>query len=140
MEMFLTGAIPQQLIDALQTATDENTGAVASFLGRVRADRSDLEQVTAIRFEAHEDIATQIVREIVQEAIGQFGIQNAIVRHSLGRVNTGEICFAVVVQGAHRKSCFAALPYIVDSVKSRCPIFGKEIFSEGSERWKTNTP
>ena len=53
-------------------------------------------------------------------------------------VKKGELCFFVFVSGPHRKSVFKALPQIVDEIKDKLPIFGKEIFKDASHKWKIN--
>ena len=134
--MFINGPIPNNLLIA-STERDAE-GAIAIFIGKVRADRIDNDIVESIEFTSQPQIAISTVNEIIEESKKRFGILNAEIWHSLGIVNTGEACFLVKVMGKHRSESFAALPYIVDQVKSRCPIFGKEILAGGGYKWKEN--
>ncbi len=137
--MFVEGKITALLLERILKPENNSTGGIASFMGVVRNDSVDNSRVSHIEFGAQVSLAKNIAGEITDEAIKKFGITGTVILHSLGRVAVGETCFAVVVKGAHRKECFAALPYIVDAVKSRCPIFGKEITKTGAHRWKQNT-
>jgi len=136
--MFIEGTFPERFIEAAVSAAKAETGAQAFFVGRVRPDRKGDVTVTYIEFTAQKEIAGITVIEIINESKEKFGIQSAEVWHSLGKVSTGKACFFVVVNGAHRKECFLALEYIVNEVKGRCPIFGKEIMSNGTQVWKEN--
>ena len=59
---------------------------------------------------------------------------------NLGETNliAGEICFFVFVSSEHRAPVFESLKEIVDEIKEKLPIFGKEIFEDQSYKWKVN--
>jgi molybdopterin synthase catalytic subunit len=44
----------------------------------------------------------------------------------------------VFVSSAHRKECRAALAHLVEEIKAKAPIFGKELFTDHSHQWKVN--
>lgn len=136
--MFINGAIADNIINKTSNSVAKNAGAIAVFIGKVRDDIIDGHKVEKIEFTAQQTIAETISDEIVAKSKKQFGILNAVIWHSLGPVKTGETCFFVKVTGKHRKESFAALSFIVDEVKSRCPIFGKEILTGGGYKWKEN--
>ena len=60
------------------------------------------------------------------------------IYHSLGTVKSGEVCFFVFVSSAHRKPVFESLTAIVNEIKAKVPVFGKEIFEDQSHQWKVN--
>ena len=60
------------------------------------------------------------------------------IYHSLGLVNVGEICFFVFVSSEHRSPVFESLREIVNKIKDKLPIFGKELFEDQSHKWKVN--
>ena len=136
--MFVTGPIPESILNAIASAESDKTGAVAAFIGRVRGDNIDGKTVEKIEFTCHQSIAEKTVEEIIKESKKRFRILHAEIWHSIGTVKKGEPCFLVKVLGTHRRESFAALPYIVDEVKSRCPVFGKEILPDGQYKWKEN--
>ncbi len=136
--MFVSGPIPAVILNAVASTESDKTGAVTAFIGRVRGDTIDGKKVQEIEFTCHQSIAEKTVEDIIEESKKRFGILHAEIWHSIGTVKKGEPCFLVRVLGTHRRESFAALPYIVDEVKSRCPVFGKEIFPDGQYKWKEN--
>lgn len=136
--MFTEGALSELFIDAVVSSVQADTGAQAVFIGRVRPDKKDNVTVSYIEFTAQKEIAIATATDIILESREKFGIHHAEVWHSIGKINAGEACFLVAVNGIHRKECFKALEYIVDQFKERCPVFGKEIMSDRSALWKEN--
>ena len=60
------------------------------------------------------------------------------IYHSIGKVKAGEFCFFVFVSSSHRSPVFQSLEKIVNEIKDRLPIFGKEIFDDKTYQWKVN--
>ncbi len=123
------------LEDWLKTL-EPDTGSVVSFTGHVRADRMGNKSVTEIHYEGYPEMADKVIDEILDEALSKFGITDVLIRHRIGSVKVGEIAFLVSVRSKHRKEGFKAIQYIVDSFKKRVPIWKKEVFVDGSTRWK----
>jgi molybdopterin synthase catalytic subunit len=136
--MFVSGAIPDTVLNNVSLTESNFAGAIAVFVGKVRADKIQNDSVESIEFTSQQQIAESTAKEIIEESKDRFGILNVEIWHSLGTVKTGEACFFVKVIGKHRKESFTALPFIVDEIKSRCPIFGKEILTGGGYKWKEN--
>lgn len=134
--MFIKGAIPFAEIERAYKQSEEDGGANAFFVGKVRADIAANAVVRSIEFTAQKEIADRVADEIIEFSKKQFGILNAEIWHSMGLVHVGEPCFLVMVVAKHREESFKALQYIVDEVKKQCPIFGKEIFNDGNYQWK----
>ncbi len=138
--IFIQGPIPPEKIsrsvEAHQSKTD--IGAHYIFLGQVRADEIDGQIVEAIEYTAQEELANKLAHEIREEAFEKYDISCLHVYHSLGRIRTGEICFFVFVSGAHRNAPREALNFLVESIKEKLPVFGKEIFQSGQYQWKKN--
>ncbi len=114
-------------------------GAHNIFLGQVRADEIEGKQVVAIEYSAYEEMAEQSFYEIRESAFAQFELSCLHIYHSLGEVKTGEICLFVFVSAPRRKVVYEALEFLVEAIKEKVPIFGKEIFEDESYTWKKNT-
>jgi molybdopterin synthase catalytic subunit len=114
-------------------------GAHQIFLGQVRADEIEGKSVKAIEYSAHEEMAESIIHEIREETFNKFDLTCMHIHHSIGEVKTGEICLFVFVSSAHRKASNEAIVYLVEAIKERVPIFGKEVFEDGTHVWKKNT-
>ena len=138
--VFIEGAITSDLI--AQCIAEQQTktaiGAHNIFLGQVRADEIDEKTVTGIEFSCYRDMADEKLHQISEDTFEKFALSHMHIYHSLGKVSTGEVCFLVLVSAPHRTQVYEATEYIVDRVKNEVPIFGKELFAEGTYQWKTN--
>ena len=114
-------------------------GAHNIFLGQVRADEVEGKQVVAIDYSAYEEMAEQSFYEIRESAFSKFELSCLHIYHSLGEVKTGEICLFVFVSAPRRKVVYEALEFLVEAIKEKSAIFGKEIFEDASYTWKKNT-
>ena len=138
---FIQGAISSVFIceSIAKHQSKTKIGAHNIFLGQVRADEIEGKQVVAIDYSAYEEMAEQSFYEIRESAFAQFELSCLHIYHSLGEVKTGEICLFVFVSAPRRKVVYEALEFLVEAIKEKAPIFGKEIFEDASYTWKKNT-
>ncbi len=138
---FKQGAIPSEFIaNAIaKHQSKKDIGAHNIFLGQVRADEVDGKIVSAIEYTAYEEMANQKFHEVREATFEKYNLSCMHVYHSLGTVETGEICLFVFVSSPRRKEVFEALEYVVEKIKSEVPVFGKEIFEDESHQWKVNS-
>ena len=115
-----------------------NIGAHDIFLGQVRADEIDGKQVKAIEYSAYEEMANKMFHELREAAFEKFDLTCMHIYHSIGLVKAGEICLFVFTSSAHRKEAMDACRYLVEEIKAKVPVFGKEIFEDDSFQWKSN--
>ncbi len=139
--VFKDGAIPPEFIanSIAKHQSKTNIGAHNIFLGQVRADIIDDKTVSAIEYTAYEDMANAKFHDIREAAFGKFNLTCMHIYHSLGKVNTGEICMFIFVSSPRRKEVFKAIEFIVEEIKANVPIFGKEIFEDKTHQWKVNS-
>lgn len=140
-KVFMDGAIPASFIGESIAKHQSKTsiGAHDIFLGQVRADKIDGKVVTAIEYTAYEEMAEEKLSEIREEAFSKFNLTCMHIYHSLGKVNTGEICLFVFVSSPRRKDVFEAIEFLVNTIKEKVPVFGKEIFEDQTHQWKVNS-
>lgn len=138
--VFREGAISSEFIANSIAKHQVKTGIGAHniFLGQVRADKVDTKIVSAIDYTAHEEMANLKFHEIREEAFSKFNLSCMHIYHSLGKVNAGEICLFVFVSSKRRKEVFPAIEFIVEEIKAKVPVFGKEIFEDETHQWKVN--
>ena len=138
--VFIEGEITSDFIanSIAKHQTKTSIGAHNIFLGQVRRDNVDDKTVTAIEFSCYEEMANEKLHTIREETFEKYNLTCMHIYHSLGTVNVGEICFFVFVSAPHRPQVYEATEYIVNRVKSEVPIFGKELFEEGTHQWKKN--
>jgi len=139
--VFIAGAISSEFIGTSIAKHQSKTtiGAHNIFLGQVRADEVDGKQITAIEYSAHADMANAKCFEIREATFEKFNLTCMHIYHSLGKVNAGEICLFVFVSSPRRKEVFKAIEYIVEEIKAKVPVFGKELFEDESHQWKVNS-
>ena len=138
---FIQGQITSEFIgNAIAKHQSKTTiGAHNIFLGQVRADVIEEKTVVAIEYTAYEEMAEQSLYEIRESAFAKYDLTCLHIYHSLGLVKTGEICLFVFVSAPRRKVVYEALEFLVEAVKEKAPVFGKEIFEDESYTWKKNT-
>ena len=139
--VFVEGPITSEFIGQSIAKHQSKTtiGAHNIFLGQVRADTINGKTVSAIEYTAYEDMANEKFFETREATFKKFNLTCMHIYHSLGKVNTGEICLFVFVSSPRRKEVFKALEYVVEEIKAKAPVFGKEIFEDTTHQWKVNS-
>ena len=126
-------------IAALSAGRDD-VGAVASFVGLVRADKAAevgagaTAAVQAMTLEHYPGMTEKALEAIVVEARGRWDIYGVRVIHRVGRLVPGDRIVFVAVSSAHRGEAFAACEFIMDYLKTRAPFWKKEDTAAGG-RW-----
>lgn len=138
--VFINGAISPEKIGSSIAHHQVKTeiGAHDIFLGQVRADEIEGKKVTAIDYSAYEEMALEEFHRIREATFEKFDLTCMHVYHSLGRVKTGEISLFVFTSSPHRKAAMDACRYLVEEIKAKVPIFGKEILEDNTHVWKEN--
>jgi len=138
--IFVEGPIPSGFIgESIQKHSSKTgIGGHSIFLGQVRADNIDGKLVEAIEYTCYLELALEKMHEIREAIFAKYPLTCMHVYHSLGKVNTGEICLFIFTSAAHRKEAIDACSEIVERLKKELPIWGKEIFADQTHQWKTN--
>jgi molybdopterin synthase catalytic subunit len=124
---------PVNLTAVVVEVVDEGAGAIATFLGTVRA-QSRGREVIALEYEAYEDMAEQVIAEIADEVKERYDLCKVAVMHRTGRVEVGETSVAIAVSAPHRQDALAACADMIEALKARVPLWKKELY-EGGEEW-----
>jgi len=140
-KVFVQGPISPDFVAKSIASHQSKTGigAHAIFLGQIRADPKEGGAVTGIDYTAYEEMAEQAFHDIREAAFAKFELTCMHIYHSLGLVPTGEISLFVFVSSPHRRAAFEASEYIVEEIKAKVPIFGKELVGDAGHVWKENT-
>ena len=125
-------------IAALSAGRDD-VGAVASFVGLVRADKAEGSSagagvVRAMTLEHYPGMTEQALADIVVEAERRWALLGVRVIHRVGRLLPGDRIVFVAVASSHRGDAFAACEFIMDYLKTRAPFWKKEETPAGG-RW-----
>lgn len=138
--IFVDGKIDPAFIAESISKHSSNTsiGGHSIFLGQVRKDEIEGKFVLAIEYTAHEELALDQMYEIREDIFTKYPITCMHVHHSLGKIDSGEICLFVFTSSAHRKPAINACEEIVERLKAELPIWGREIFEDDTHQWKEN--
>lgn len=119
-------------------ASKKDIGAHSIFLGQIREDLVEGKTVKAIEYTAYEEMVLEQMHTIREEIFLKYDLTCMHVHHSLGTVNSGEICLFVFTSSRHRTIAIEACSEIVERIKAELQIWGKEIFNDESHQWKVN--
>jgi len=112
----------------------EQDGASLLFLGVVR-DHNDGRSVGGVRYDAYEEMAAQVLSEIVDEAARAVGTDRIAAVHRIGELKVGEVSVAIAVSSPHRAEAYEASRHVIEEIKKRLPVWKKERYSDGAEEW-----
>ena len=140
-KVFLEGAIsPLFVMEAIAKHSSKlDIGAHSIFLGQVRNDSLEGKEVKAIGYSAYSEMAEEVFNEIREETFEKFSLSCMHIYHIIGLVRTGEISLFVFTSSKHRKDAIDSCAFIVEKIKEKVPVWGKEIFEDESYVWKTNS-
>jgi molybdopterin synthase catalytic subunit len=115
-------------------------GAECVFLGRTRGERHEQHgRLTKLSYEAYQPLAERTMRELVDQAIDQFGCAAVRLHHAVGDVAIGEASVLVQVACGHRDQAFRACRFLIDELKRRVPIWKREVWADGTT-WAEGVP
>jgi molybdopterin synthase catalytic subunit len=140
------GAISEDLLAELRrTVPTTADGALVVFVGQTRetpgtpapgeeADAARLagQQVTALEYEAFDEMALAVLHDIAAEIEARFGVQRLAIVHRTGTVELGEASVVIAAAAVHRAAAFDSARYAIEELKARAPIWKREQFSDGS--------
>ena len=109
-----------------QREIGDGMGAVVCFSGVVRGREGDT-SITAIDYEAHEEMACHQFRLIFDAIEQQWPVDSVRVVHRLGLVPVNEPSLWVEVTAPHRAEAFAACQFLIEEMKQKVPIWKKPL-------------
>ena len=113
---------------------DDSHGATAVFVGTVRSTNEGRE-VREIEYTAYEEMAEREMSVILTEAGRAYDGTLLVAEHRIGLLAVGEA--SIVIAAAHeRRACaLDALRYAIDEMKTRVPVWKREVYADGSQSW-----
>jgi molybdopterin synthase catalytic subunit/molybdopterin converting factor small subunit len=111
----------------------QEAGAIASFIGTVRASSRDRD-VLHLEYEAYEGMAEEVMEQLAATLKVKYDLSEVAITHRVGRVGIGEASVAIAVSAPHRQDALAACAEAIDTLKHTVPLWKKEVY-EGGEEW-----
>ena len=119
---------------AQESIAGPDAGCTLVFFGTVRQS-GRLGEVVHLDYEAYPEMVEKEFTMIAAEALESLDLLRIAIEHSIGRVAVGECSVAVAIAAEHRKDVFMAADRIMAELKTRVPLWKKEVCVDGSE-WR----
>lgn len=124
---------PLSTDEALALVKRPGAGGLALFVGVVR-DENAGRAVTKLEYSAYASMAKREMTKIVEEIEREWDGVRAAVLHRIGMLDVGDAAVICVASAPHRGEAFQACRELIDRIKSRVPIWKREIGPDG-EAW-----
>lgn len=109
---------------------ETGAGAVASFIGVVRAD----DGVTQLELEHYPGMTEAALCDLAEQAMTRWSLLSAVVVHRVGRMEPGDRVVLVATAAAHRREALDACAFLIDKLKTEAPFWKRETRG-GQARW-----
>lgn len=121
-----------------EAMADPRDGALVTFEGVTRDTYED-KTVLSLEYEAYPTMVVRTMTELIRDVRTKMPeVKKICIVHRLGTCPVGETSLFVAVTSVHRAPAFHAVPYIVDELKRRAPIWKLEKYDQGPAQWKQN--
>jgi len=121
--------LPGAVVDAV---TGPERGGLVTFTGLVRK-HGKIPNVVRLEYEAYREMAERVLGDIVTEIEREIPGAHVAIHHRVGSLQVGEAAVIVAAAAPHRGPAFDACRAAIDRLKSRAPIWKKEIGETGAE-------
>ncbi|MFH1496937.1 MAG: molybdenum cofactor biosynthesis protein MoaE [Verrucomicrobiota bacterium] len=116
---------PEVIVPATPVAA-AGTGAVATFLGTIRAEENGA-TIGGLHYEAYQPMAEAVMRDILGQLAIAHPCRTVFVQHRTGPVRVGEAAIYIEAHAAHRAEAFALLAGFMDRLKQDVPIWKTDV-------------
>lgn len=107
-------------------------GAIVSFVGLVR-EEGDHSPIRRMFLEHYPGMTEKSIEAIAEQAARRWDICAARVIHRVGELLPSEQIVLVLVAAKHRADAYHANEFIMDYLKTRAPIWKKEMTASGGD-------
>ena len=130
--IFQTGELNVEKVLESFTSKNRNSGAVISFLGKVRPLRNK-KKIMSMDIEIYEEMALYQTKIAIRNLLKKFKIHDYLIMHRYGNLKPGEIIILVLVASEHRKEGFIFIQDILLYFKRKITFWKKENFAQNSK-------
>jgi molybdopterin synthase catalytic subunit len=124
---------PFDLGHEVETFTDRqvNMGAVVTFTGITRdlpgagMDRMEMEH--------YPGMTERALTQIAEEALARWDLGDVLIIHRYGVLRPQDRIMMVATASRHRAHAFEAAEFLMDYLKSRAPLWKKEVTKDGAD-------
>jgi molybdopterin synthase catalytic subunit len=134
----VTGLVtgPIDITGTLAALAHPAAGGTTLFLGTVRDHAPDLAGVVQLQYSAYEPMAEKELADIAAETLAATPELTGIaLLHALGDLAVGDHTILVACSSPHRDAAYRASRAALEEVKTRVPVFKRELTTDGTARW-----
>lgn len=115
---------PEPIDVAAETAAAQaqESGALATFIGTVRAD----DGVTELVLEHYPGATEAALAAIADQAVARWSLDGATIVHRVGPMMPGDAIVFVAARAPHRRSALDACAFMIDRLKTDAPFWKRE--------------
>ena len=125
--------VPLSVDEVLDAVRHPACGGIALFVGVVR-DHDHGDAVSALDYEAHPS-AAETMRAVCAEVADSHEALRVAAVHRTGALQVGDLAVVVAAAAPHRGQAFDAARALIDTLKSRTPIWKHQQLGDGSTEW-----
>jgi molybdopterin synthase catalytic subunit len=130
---FVLSDQPLSIETVVREAASDEAGAVATFVGTVRA-RSRGRDVIRLEYEAYAEMAQTVMAEIAERLRTRYELTGIAIHHRTGVVEIGEPSVVIAASAPHRRAALDACSEAIEELKTEVPLWKKELYV-GGEEW-----
>ncbi len=106
-------------------------GGTAIFVGSVR-DISQDTDISSMTLEHYPGMTEKALSDIESEARARWPLDEVLIIHRYGTLNSGEDIVLVITCSAHREAAFKACEFLMDWLKTKAPFWKLETGASGT--------
>jgi len=111
---------------------NNNSGAVLSFLGKVRPSRNK-KKIKSMDIEIYEEMAIHQTKIAINNLLKKFNIHDYLIMHRYGNLKPGENIIFVLIASEHRKEGFFFIQEILSYFKKKITFWKRENYAKQSQ-------
>src|SRR6185436_14129403 len=96
--------------------SDGDCGALVEFAGVVRG-KEDGRTIAALEYEAYDEMATRVMRQICESLGATQPCEAAVIVHRIGVIPVGDTAIYICAKAKHRAEAFALVTGFMDRLK-----------------------
>jgi len=112
------------------TKANKDAGAITSFLGQVRDESGD---VNELYLEQYPGVTEAGIQDAVSKAKARWELTGVMVIHRIGAMGVGEPIVLVATAAKHRRAAFLACDYLMDYLKTEAVFWKRQSGKDGSQ-------
>ncbi|XP_022219387.1 molybdopterin synthase catalytic subunit isoform X2 [Drosophila obscura] len=131
---------PIDVTYAITMIADPSCGASSVFIGTTR-DSFQGKKVVSLTYEAYENMALKEMDKICSDLRATWPeLKHILIHHRLGTVPENEASVIIAASAPHRSAALNSVTFAIDQLKSRVPIWKKELYEgDYDAEWKENS-